>query len=535
MTIELQQPDDAGKRKQIALGLMTVFTTFFVYSYFLQILLSAYQKIVAELDGMKWYSLGVSIPMLGLAFAMLVVGKLSDMYGRRALFIVSLVVSIIGAVLCGWSPTFEMLIIARTIFSIGQGGLAPLCYSALGDMFEPVQRSRWIGLLNIPVTFFALIGPPLGGKLVDIHKWRYIFWCGVPLLIVCLIMVIFCLSDRNRRAAARIDSRGALFAAVASSTMLLGFSIAGKEIGETIYRWSSPQVLGLLAVSIVFWWLFLKAESRAEEPILDLQLLKNRAFITLASAGLLSSFGMTGLGVYYPLMLQGIQEIKAEQYGYLLIAGAVLMNFMGVPAGFLIARTKRYKWMFILGYGISLAVTIALVFFNARTPLSLSFAAMTLAMLGIGCMPTVNTIVAQYSVPKRLLGVSMGALYFSVMIGQALAPAILGSVMNTKYTNTLKASLPAELSQLTDQRVLLDETAKATLQAKLIGAGNNGQALFDKTISATRDSMEAGLKVVFIIGAITMLLTFITICTIPQIPMGAVVKDETAANPPPSA
>jgi MFS family permease len=522
MTIQQRLSDDAGKQKQIILGLTTIFVTFFVYSYFLQILLSAYQKIVAELDGMPWYSLGVSIPTLGLAFAMLVVGKLSDMYGRRALFIVSLVVSIIGAVLCGWSPTFKILVIARTIFSIGQGGLAPLCFSMLGDMFEPIKRSRWIGLLNIPATIFALVGPPLGGKLVDIHKWRLIFWCGVPLLIICLIMVVFCLSDFTRRAAARIDSRGALLAAVASSTMLLGFSIAGKKIGEKIYPWDSMQVIGLLVISVIFWLLFLKVESGAEEPILDIQLLKNRAFITLAAAGLLSSFGMTGLGVYYPLLLQGIKNISAEQNGYLVIIGTVLMNFMGVPAGLLIARTKRYKWMFIVGYGISLVVTISLIFFSANTPLYLSFIAITLAMLGIGCMPTVNTIVAQYAVPKRLLGVAMGALYFSVMIGQALAPAILGSIMDTKYTGTLQASLPDELFKVADQSALLNKEKRDALHDKLVQqSSSNGEENYNKTISATRNSMEAGLNLIFIIGAVTMLLTFLTICTIPSISMEA--------------
>jgi MFS family permease len=527
MTNAQLQPDDAGKQKQIVLGLTTVFLTYFVYSYFLQILLSAYQKIVAELDGMPWYSLGVSIPTLGLAFAMLVVGKLSDMYGRRALFIAALAVSIIGAVLCGWSPTFKILIIARTIFSIGQGGLAPLCFSMLGDMFEPIQRSRWIGLLNIPATLFALIGPPLGGKLVDIHQWRLIFWFGVPLLVICLIMVVFCLSDRTRRAAARIDSRGALLAAVASSTMLLGFSIAGKKIGETVYHWDSMQVIGLLGISVVFWLLFFKVESGAEEPILDVQLLKNRAFITLASAGLLSSFGMTGLGVYYPLLLQGIKNISAQDNGYLVIVGTVLMNFMGVPAGLLIARTKRYKWMFILGYGITLTVMIALIFFSAKTPLYLSFVAITFAMVGIGCMPTVNTIVAQYAVPKRLLGVAMGALYFSVMIGQALAPAILGSIMDTKYTSKLQASLPDDLAKATDQSLLLDTAKRIAFHDKLVQQyGNSGEERFDRTISATRNSMEAGLKVIFIIGAVTMLMTFLTICTIPEISLDAPVKEQ---------
>ena len=145
--------------------------------------------------------------------------------------------------------------------------------------------------------------------------------------------------------------------------MILAFSMAG-----TIYPWVSIQVLGLLAVSIVVWVLFLKAEARAEEPIVDLQVLKNRTFITLASAGLLSSFGMAGLMIYYPLLMQGVQSISATGTGQLMTPGNVLMNFLGVPTGFIIARTKRYKWMFVLGYGLTLMIMIAVIFFNAATP-----------------------------------------------------------------------------------------------------------------------------------------------------------------------
>jgi MFS family permease len=508
-------------KKQIASGLATIFLTYFVFSYFFQILLAAFPRIAADLDGMPLYSWGVSIPNLGLAFAMLIVGKLSDMYGRRALFIASLAVSLVGAVWCALSSTFVMLIVARTLLSIGQGGLAPLCFSTLGDMFEPAQRSRWVGLLNIPAGILSIVGPALGGWFVDNLHWKWIFWCGVPLLILSLVMVVLGLSGKPLHAARRIDSRGALLAAAASSTMILGFSMAG-----TMYPWASLQVMGLLAASVVLWALFLQAEKGAEEPILDLQVLRNRSFVTLASAGLLSSFGMAGLMIYYPLMIQGVQGVSATECGWIITPGMVLMNFMGVPTGFILARTKRYKWMFLAGYGVTLAVMIALVFFKATTPVYWGFVALTLAGLSMGAIPTLNTLVAQYAVPKRLLGVVMGALYFSVMIGQALSPAILGSAMNMKYNSTLKASLPAELAQLTDEatitslgnpRVLLSEEAMADLRTTLNRKSSNGDAILDQTVSAIRNSMEAGLRMIFIIGVVTMLLTFITICTIPEI------------------
>jgi MFS family permease len=342
-------------------------------------------------------------------------------------------------------------------------------------------------------------------------------------------MVIFTLPRRTDSASPSIDNRGALLAAVASSTLILGFSMAG-----TMYPWSSWQVLGLFAISVVFWVLFIKAEAIADEPIVDLEVLKNRPFITIISACLLSSFGMAGLLVYYPLLMQGVQGANATMNGKIIIPCSVLMNFLGVPAGFILARTRRYKWMFLLGYGLTMMVTLALLWFNASTPLSWGFVAMTLAGIGMGAIPTLNTLAVQYAVPRRLLGVATGALFFTVMIGQAIAPAILGSAMNMKYNSTLKATLPVETSRISDQTVasslgdsgvLLSEPAMAKLREALNKTGPNGPEIFKQTISAIRLSMEAGLKIVFIIGAIAMMLTFLTICKLPELSM-----DEPAEN-----
>jgi MFS family permease len=516
--------ESAGGPKRITFGLVAVFLTYFAHGYFTQILLPALPKIAADLDGMPWYSWGISIPHLGQAFAMLMVGKLSDIYGRRALLVVSLAICLFGTVWSALSATFMMLIIARTVLCIGQGALAPLCFSVLGDMFEPVERSKWAGLLNIPAGLFAFIGPTLGGWFVDNLSWRYIFWCGAPLLIICLAAVMFGLTRRTLHSAPKIDSRGALSAAIASSTMILAFSLAG-----TMYPWASIQVIGLLVVSVLFWVLFVKAESRAEQPMLDLQVLKNRSFVTIASACVLSAIGMIGIAIYFPLMMQGIQGISATLTGKIITPSGILMAFLGVPTGFILARTKRYKWIYVLGYSLTAAATLLLILFNAATPVYAALVVTIISGLGIGAMPTINTLVVQYAVPKRLLGVATGAIFFFVMIGQAIAPAILGSAMNTRYNSVLKDTLPAELAQLTDQatmtslgnpRVLLSQPAMAGLRETLHGK----QDVFDQTVAAIRTSMESSLRLVFIIGAICMVLTLLIICTIPEIPIDTKAK-----------
>jgi MFS family permease len=527
-----QITEEPKTQDRVVLGLVTVFLTYFVFSYFFQILLSALPRITADLDGMPLYAWGVSIPSLGLAFSMLMIGKLSDLYGRRALLLGCLSICVLGAIWSALSPNFVMFIIARTVLSIGQGGLAPLCFAALGDMFEPVRRSRWIGLLNIPAGIFAFVGPTLGGWFTDTLSWRYIFWCGIPLLILALIMVSFGLSKKTQHTAPKIDARGATLAAVASSTLILAFSMAG-----TMYPWASTPVIGLFCVSLIFWVLFVKVETAAEEPILDMQVLKNRSFMTISLACLFSSFGMTGLMIYYPLLMQGVQGASATLTGQIMTPGNVLMNFLGVGAGFLVARTKRYRWMFVLGYGLTMLVMLALIFFKASTPISWGFAAITLAGIGMGVIPTLNTLVAQYAVPRRLLGVATGALFFIVMLGQAVAPAVMGSAMNMRYNDTLVNSLPREVVQLADKAtmtslgdpsVLLSKPAMATLAKTLRSETPEGKKVLERTVSAISISMEEGLRVVFLIGAVAMLLTFLTICALPHIAIEAEVKEKRA-------
>jgi MFS family permease len=524
------KPD--GTARPIALGLAAVFMTYFVYGYFLQIMLAAMPRIAADLDGMHLYSWSISIPNLGQAFAMLVVGKLSDMYGRRALLIASLAVCLVGTLWSALSSTFVMLIVARTVLCVGQGGLAPLSFATLGDMYESAERSKWVGLLNIPAGIFAFVGPTLGGWFVDSLSWRYIFWCGVPLLGVCLALVFTGLSGGTRHVEHKIDTRGALLAALASSTLILAFSLAG-----TMYPWASPQVIGLLVASAVFWALFFRAEAVAAEPILDLKVLKNRSFVTVASACFVSAIGLIGLMIYYPLMMQGLQEVSATRSWQIMTPGNVMIGFLGVPAGFILARTKRYKWMYVAGYGIALAGTFSMIFFSAATPLAWGFAAVTLTGLGMGAIPTLNTLVVQHTAPKNLLGAATGALFFSVMIGQAVAPAVHGSAMNTKYNNTLRITLPEEVARLSDQatmtslgnpRVLLSETAMAALREDLDRKSSNRRDLLDQTVSAIRSSMEAGLHTIFLISGAAMLLTFIIICTIPEKSLGSRVDDGEA-------
>ena len=524
--VVVEAPSSA--KKSVTPALAAIFLTYFLNSLIIYGLNIAAPMIAADLNGMPLYSWAISLPALAAAFVTLLLGKLSDLYGRKTMLIVSLAFFVTGAVLSAASPTFVFNIAARVVYALGFGALAALCFSVIGDLYAPAERSKWTGLLAISAGVAAAIGPMLVGVVTDQLSWRYFFWATVPLAIACMILVVIGMPSRAGRVSHKIDAGGACVMAVASSSMILGFSLADR------YPWASMQVLGLLAVSLVSWCLFLRIERRAEEPMLDPQVFTNRTVLTAALAALLSFFGVVGIMSYYPLFLQGVQGTGATLSGQMLTPFSMLMAFMGVPVGLLLARTKRYKWIYLLGYALATVATCCMVTFGSETPVSMGVLVTALAGLGMGMVPTLNTLVVQFAVPKRLLGVAIAAIFFVVALGNAITPAILGAAMNATYEKRLEESLPAELdllidkttlASLADPRVLMSREAMAGLQGTLERIGDHGPALYGQTVQAIRQALEHSLKRLFLISAVAMLLSFLLIGTIPEVSMDVEVQD----------
>jgi len=534
--VKAPAPEYQFSGKQIAWGLVAIFMVYGTLSYWLQTLGIARPKMTADLDGMSLYAWSVSLPGLVSAFVTLIFGKLSDIYGRRLILLIALVFNLIGNILCALSPTFVFLIIASCIGAVGTGSMMPMVFAVVGDLFPPAQRSKWIGLLNVPTGLCSVFGPTLGGWVVDNLNWRYLWWFTLPLLLICLVTVpIGVPSIVNPGARRKIDVLGCILVAIASSTTIIGFSLAG-----TAYPWASAPILLLFGISLVFWVFFFRAEYRVEEPILDPAVLRNRSFNTVALASFLSFIGQMGMLMYFPMFLQGVQGISATRSGLIITPFSVLMAFIGVPVGFLLARSKRFKWMYILGFGILTVDMFGLIFFNAETPAIWAVMTATLAGIGLGAIPTVNTLVVQNAVPKRLLGVAMGAIFFCLMMGVAISPALLGSAMRATYMSTIKSSLPSELKRIADtatlealgnDRVLLSQPAMLQLENTIRQKSPDGERLFRQTVDAIRNSMQAGLRAVFWLGAVTMLIAFLIISTVPPTSVSAEEQEMQALRP----
>lgn len=464
----LHAQQDQATKKKVALGLWAVFITYFVAMFFMNSVNIAQPMQVADLNGMALFSWIIALPALGSAVATLMFGKLSDMYGRRSILLTSMSLFLVGTILSAISTSMAFAIAARVILMLGQGALAPLCFAVIGDLFEPAARARWSGMLNVPAGIAATIAPTMGGLLTEsTFGWRGLFWIMVPLVLISGALVAVGIPGRNEKVEQKVDFLGIVVMVIASATLIIGVSWLGDPTRLGIG-------IGLVVVSLAAWAGFIAVEKKAEAPILDPQVLFNRTFITAAGAGFMSFFGLLGVMIYSPVFAQNVMGISPAVSGSMLTPFAMLFAFMGVPAGFILAKTKKYKWMFISGYAILTVAMFIMWQFTAETPIWLFVVITALVGFANGVMPTINTLVAQFAVPRRLLGVAIGAIFFVVMMGMAIAPAILGLAQNSAA------------------------------------------------------DLEAGLKLIFMVGAIGMAVSLLMVITIPEVSMDVEVADKQA-------
>jgi TolB protein len=463
------QPDQPTNRK-VAVGITAVFITQFVSFLFINARNIAQPGMIAEFDGMSLFAWLIALPALSGSISTLLFGKLSDIYGRRAILLVCIGIFLLGLGLTTQSTSMVFLVAAATFMSIGHFPIIPFCFAAIGDLFDPSERAKWTGLLNFPSGVAALIGPVLGGVIAEsVFDWRGLYWGTIPLMVAAGVLIAITLPKNAQLKKPKIDWFGAFVMAVATTTLIIGFSRVGVP-GQ------SGVGAILLIISAIAWISFIQIEKRAEAPILDPQVLFNRTFMTAASAGMLSFFGMLGIMAYSPIFVQDVMRVSPTTSGSMLTPFSVLVAFMGIPAGFLIAKTKRYKWMYLIGYPIVTLSMFAMWRFTASTPIWLYVLITSVAGFGLGVVPTVNTLVAQFAVPRRLLGVAVGAIFFFQMIGIAVAPAIL---------SLAQSSAP---------------------------------------------DLESGLKLVFLMGAVAMTISWLLITTIPEISVDDEVPDKAAPS-----
>ncbi|MGC8635054.1 MAG: MDR family MFS transporter [Candidatus Limnocylindrales bacterium] len=444
-------------------------------------------RIVTDLNGAELYTWVVTAYLLTSTVTIPVYGKLSDLYGRRPLLMVGIVLFLFGSALSGLSQTMWQLILFRAVQGLGAGALFPISLAVIGDLFTPAERGKYQGLFGAVFGVAFLVGPFLGGFLTDNVSWHWVFFVNLPVGLVSLYF-IWHLLPTVKRAGSRfdLDIPGVVTLTLAIVPVLVALTVA--ENGD----WTAPAVLGGFAMGIVFVLAFIFVERRADDPVFPLDLFRNRTFTVSAIATFLATFGFATAIIFLPLWFQVVQNASSTASGYDLFPFLLGLIVSSVASGQIVSRTGHYKWL-LVGSMALVAVGLAL-FTNLRpdTPTAYLWLWMVVAGIGIGPMMAIFTLIVQNAVPFRLLGTATSDLTLMRQIGTSVGL----TVAFTLFENNLTWGL------LRTQ--IIAAGAPATIVPPTAPAGFNiGQALTSvDTSSATQflTQVPAQLQPIFLNG-----------------------------------
>lgn len=403
---------------------------------------TALPSIVGELGGIEHYSWVFSAYVLAATISIPLYGKLSDLYGRRPLFLAAILLFSTGSVLAGLAPTLEMLVAGRAVQGLGAGGLIPLGIAVIGDIIAPRERGKWQAINGTVFALAAVGGPMMGGWIADNASWRLAFFVSLPLAALALAVVWFGFGTWGRREKRKIDYVGAVLLTLGAGTGLVAAASGGVD-----YPWSSPVIVSLLAVSALLLAAFLSWERYAEEPLVPLDLLRRRA---IASAELaLFAIGAAAFGTiaFVPLYMQGVLGESATS------AGAVLTPLMlawigaSMIAGQIVSRTGRSRPILLVGPPF-IAVGFALLA-TMGTDVSTADVVRNVAILGvgIGLMMQTLVVVVQNAAPREMMGAATASAQFSRWIGSAIGVTLMGAVVASRLGSTSSGvATPSELA-----------------------------------------------------------------------------------------
>lgn len=417
----------------------------------------AMPRIIAELGGMSHYSWVATTALLSSALVTPIVGKLSDMYGRRAFYIGGLVVFMVGTAVSGAAQSFGWLIVGRAITGAGMGTLIPLSQTVIGDIIPARMRGKYQGYMGAAFGVSTIVGPLIGGVVTDALGWRWLFYCALPLCIVALIMMIKLLKIPHTPSKARIDLLGMLLLSISLIAILLATSWGGST-----YPWASAQIVGLYAFGAIAACAFIFQERRAEAPVVPLHLFKNSVFTYSTLAAMLLAMAMFSVLTYLPVFVQGVLGADATTSGIVLMPMSVVQILAGIIVGRVITRTGRYKGFMVVGVLLMGAGQAMLVFMGQNPSLFYISGAMVVVGLGIGAVMQQYMLVVQNAVPVRDLGVGTAGLQFFRNIGSTTGIAIFGTVMNTGLQEAIANYWPAGVEKFSseiDAGSVLDSSA----------------------------------------------------------------------------
>ena len=466
---------------------------------------TALPTIAGDLGGIDKLFWVVTAYLLTSTITTPVAGKLGDMYGRKLVLQVALILFLTGSILCGLSHDMTELIVFRGIQGLGGGALMVSTQAVIGDIVSPRERGRYSGLMGAVFGLSTVVGPLLGGLFVDHLSWQWIFYVNVPIGIVAFVVLQVVLAAPALRIKRSIDYLGMALLAGGLTSIVLYTSLGGST-----YPWWSAEMLVLLALGIVLSIGFVIAEHRAKEPTLPLPLFRNRVFTVSSIVGFIVGFALFGSVTYIPLYLQVVRGASPTSSGLQLLPLMAGVLIASIGSGQLIARVGRYKVFPIVGTGLMVVGLLLLARLTPSTSTLIADVYMLVLGLGLGFVMQVLILAVQNAADYRDLGVATASATLFRSMGGTIGVPIFGAIFTNQLASRLASRLPHD--------------AAGRLPSRL-GPEQIGQlppSIRDPYIAAYADSLHP----VFLIAAVLALGAFAFTWLLEERPLRQTVAEQ---------
>jgi EmrB/QacA subfamily drug resistance transporter len=511
--------NDGSRKNVIFVGLML---GMLVAAVSQTIVSPAMPVIVSELGGIEHYSWIATSALLVSAVTVPVIGKLSDVYGRRGFYIAGLVVFMLGSILAGAAQGFWWLVAARAVQGFGMGTIMPLSQTIIGDIISARERGRYMGYIGAVFGVASIAGPLAGGWITDNFSWRWLFYVNLPFGVAALAFILAYLHIPHVPRRHKLDYAGFVALPIALVAVLLATTWGG-----TTYPWGSWQIVSLYAAGVVVLIGFLVNEYYAAEPVLPLRLWKNSVFTLSNVSNMTIAMTMFGAIFFIPVYAQGVIGVNVTNSGAVLIPLTASMIVVSIVVGRLITRTGRYKGFMLAGLLVMAGgyfLLTRLEYGSTQTDLTLD---MIVVGLGLGAVLQTYTLVVQNATSRGDLGVATSATQLSRSMGATVGTAVFGTIMTNGMRTEIPKHLPAQALRGPQAAELSDGSGVgAVLDPNTLGQ------LPDAVATGIREGLAAAMHPVFVAGLPIIAIALVATLFIKELPLRTVAFAEMEMEAP---